>query len=495
MPEASKPITFDNSYTALPEHFFARVKPAVPSNPKLLIANSDLARELNIDPSWLTSVSGVEALSGGIILDGSDPISATYAGSQFGNFVPALGDGRAALLGEIIDTNGERRDIQLKGSGLTPFSRNGDGKAALGPVLREYIISEAMHALGIPTTRALAAIATGDDVVRETKLPGAVLTRVASSHIRVGTFQYFFARDDIEALRALADYTIDRHYPEAKKAENPIAAMLSGIVEAQAELIVQWMMVGFIHGVMNTDNMSIAGQTIDYGPCAFMDIFDPKTVFSAIDQGGRYAYAAQPSIGQWNLSVLAQALLPTLDDDETVAITHAKTALDLYPSAFQNAYEKGFRAKLGLEKVVDGDVALWQDLTKHLTINKIDYTRFFRALSKLGSEETEADHTLTALFGAGSQFDMWLLAWLTRLQAEDRSEKARQKAMQAVNPAYIPRNHLVEEALAEAHNGNMALVEKLMAALAQPYTERAGFERYLLPPEPDEVVQNTFCGT
>lgn len=491
----SLPIHFDNSYANLPEAFYALAEPAPAPAPSLLAANEALADELGIDFAWLKSDAGLAMLSGTKLPEGSKAIAAAYAGHQFGNFVPQLGDGRAALLGEVIDIKGNRRDIQLKGSGRTAFSRGGDGKAAIGPVLREYIVSEAMHKLGIPTTRALAAVLTGEEVMRDTSLPGAILTRIASSHIRVGTFQFFFARDDKASLKLLADYVIDRHYPKCKEAANPYAALLQAVIAKQADLIAQWMMVGFIHGVMNTDNMSISGETIDYGPCAFMDIFDPKTVYSAIDQTGRYAYANQPAIGQWNLSVLAQSLLPLLDDDEAKAVEHAKAALDTYASEFQNSYERGIRAKLGLEIEDQGDMALWQDLMKHLAGQEVDFTQFFRTLSKTNSGDDADNGELQALMNGPSMFGMWLLAWRDRLKKEPRNDAQRQAAMHAVNPAYIPRNHLVEEALNEAEKGNLAFANKLMEVLASPYEERQGFERYLLPPKPDEVIQNTFCGT
>lgn len=489
------PINFDNSYANLPQEFYAAATLAPAPAPSFLAVNEPLAEELGIDGAWLKSEDGLAMLSGTKLPEGSTAIAAAYAGHQFGNFVPQLGDGRAALLGEVIDIKGNRRDIQLKGSGRTAFSRGGDGKAAIGPVLREYIVSEAMHVLGIPTTRALAAVLTGEEVMRETPLPGAILTRIASSHIRVGTFQFFFARDDIASLQKLADYVIDRHYPACKEAANPYAAMLEAVVQKQAELIAQWMIVGFIHGVMNTDNMSISGETIDYGPCAFMDVFDPKTVYSAIDQTGRYSYGNQPAIGQWNLSVLAQSLLPILDADESQAVEHAKAALDSYPSAFQAAYEKGARAKLGLEIEDQGDMALWQDLMKHLAGQEVDFTQFFRALSRASSSEDASNEELQALMNGPSMFGMWLLAWRDRLKKEPREDAQRQAAMLAVNPAYIPRNHLLEEALTEAQKGNLAFANKLMEVLASPYQEKDGFERYLLPPKLDEVIQNTFCGT
>ncbi len=488
-------IRFDNSYARLPSAFYAEAIPSPAPEPSFLAINKPLAVELGIDFDWLKSDVGLDLLSGKSRPDDIKVIAAAYAGHQFGNFVPQLGDGRAALLGEVIDINGNRKDIQLKGSGRTAFSRGGDGKAAIGPVLREYIVSEAMHKLGIPTTRALAAVLTGEDVARETLLPGAVLTRVASSHIRVGTFQFFYAREDVSSLRTLADYVIDRHYPSCASESNRFGALLENVVKRQAELIAHWMMVGFIHGVMNTDNMSISGETIDYGPCAFMDVFDPRTVFSAIDQMGRYAYGNQPGIGQWNLSVLAQSLLPILHEDEGKAVELAKAALDIYPSAFQSAYEKGLRAKLGLEVEEAGDLALWQDLLKHLASQEIDFTQFFRALSKISKEDGPEDEKLRELADGPSMLGMWLLAWRTRLDKETRTDAERQAAMLAVNPAYIPRNHLVEEALEQAEKGNMAFADKLMEVLAAPFEERQGFERYLLPPKPEEVVQNTFCGT
>ena len=493
--DAPLPIQFDNSYADLPQDFYAATSPSPVPSPALLAVNEPLAHELGIDFDWLNSDAGLAMLAGNQLPKGSMAIAAAYAGHQFGNFVPQLGDGRAALLGEVIDINGNRRDIQLKGSGRTAFSRGGDGKAAIGPVLREYIVSEAMHAMGIPTTRALAAVLTGEEVMRETPLPGAVLTRIASSHIRVGTFQFFFARDDKASLKKLADYVIERHYPACSEEANPYAAMLETVVTKQAQLIASWMMVGFIHGVMNTDNMAISGETIDYGPCAFMDVFDPKTVYSAIDQMGRYAYGNQPSIGQWNLSVLAQSLLPILDEDEAKAVEHAKAALDAYPAAFQSAYEKGIRAKLGLEIEDQGDMALWQDLMKHLAGQEVDFTQFFRTLSKISQKDSPEDSALQTLMNGPSMFGMWLLAWRARLEQEPRDDAQRQVAMLAANPAYIPRNHLMEEALVEAQNGNMAFANKLMEVLASPFEERQGFERYLLPPKPEEVVQNTFCGT
>src|SRR3954463_16441033 len=369
---------FQNTYSALPANFFARVAPTPVSSPKLIKLNRQLAVHLGLDPDRLASPEGVEILAGKRLPDGAEPIAMAYAGHQFGHFVPQLGDGRAILLGEVIDADGVRRDIQLKGSGPTPFSRRGDGRAALGPVLREYIVSEAMAALGIPTTRSLAAVVTGENVVRETLLPGAVLTRVASSHIRVGTFQYFAARSDVAGVRRLADHVIARHYPDIANAGRPYHALLNAVIARQAELVARWLLVGFIHGVMNTDNTSISGETIDYGPCAFMDHYDPAAVFSSIDEGGRYAYANQPRIALWNLTRLAECLVPLLDADETAAIEIAKAALGEFSPAFNAAYAVGMRAKFGLPGDAGEDEVLIAEFLRLLERNAADYTLAFR---------------------------------------------------------------------------------------------------------------------
>src|ERR687893_1897549 len=350
------PLPFDNTYARLPERFFARVAPTPVRAPRLVRVNAPLATQLGLDPEWVASEEGVAVLAGNHVAETAEPIATAYAGHQFGNFVPQLGDGRAILLGELIDRAGERRDLQLKGAGRTPFSRGGDGRASLGPVLREYVVSEAMAALGVPTTRALAAVTTGETVIRETVLPGAILTRVASSHIRVGTFQFFASRGDAEGVRLLADHVIARHYPEAARAEKPYRALLDAVVRAQAELIARWMLVGFIHGVMNTDNMSVAGETIDYGPCAFIDAYDPAAVFSSIDSFGRYAYGNQPNIAKWNLARLAETLLPLLAEGEEAAIAQAHEALDAFAPAFEAAYHAGLRKKLGLFTEADEDL-------------------------------------------------------------------------------------------------------------------------------------------
>jgi uncharacterized protein YdiU (UPF0061 family) len=418
-----------------------------------------------------------------------------YAGHQFGGFSPQLGDGRAILLGEVIDRNGARRDIQLKGSGPTPFSRRGDGRAALGPVLREYIIGEAMHALGIPTTRALAAVTTGEDVMREKALPGAVLTRVAASHIRVGTFQFFAVRRDEEGLRALTDYVIQRHYPDLAGAENPAAALLVRVIDRQAELIARWMLIGFIHGVMNTDNMAISGETIDYGPCAFMDNYDPATVYSSIDEHGRYAYGNQPVIGQWNLSRLAETLLPLIAEDREKAVDIAQEAINSYPAKFEAAFIAGYRKKLGLFSAEDGDAVLVKQLMDVMAANKADFTLTFRGLSEAAGDPA-ADAKVRALFEDPAAFDGWAAEWRQRLAREGGDPAERVVAMKAVNPAFIPRNHLVEEALSAAVNsGDLAPFEKLIGVLARPFEDQPDVPAYALPPRPEQVVRATFCGT
>ena len=486
---------FDNSYTALPESFFARVTPTPVAAPRLIKLNRPLAVHLGLDPDWLSSPEGAEILSGKRVPDGADPIAMAYAGHQFGHFVPQLGDGRAILLGEVIDADGVRRDIQLKGSGPTPFSRRGDGRAALGPVLREYIVSETMAALGIPTTRSLAAVITGESVMRERALPGAVLTRVASSHIRVGTFQYFAARNDAEGVRRLADHVIDRHYPDIANAERRYRALLDAVIARQAELVARWLLVGFIHGVMNTDNSSISGETIDYGPCAFMDAYDPATVFSSIDEQGRYAYGNQPQITLWNLTRFAETLLPLLADDQEKAIADAREALGDFAEKFNTAYQAGLRAKLGLFTERDGDAALAQDLLDAMTKNQADFTLTFRRLSDaaLGSVGDEAVRTL---FTDPAAYDEWAARWRQRLLQEPQDPGTRQSAMRAVNPAFIPRNHRVEAVIQAAVNSeDFAPFEELLTVLANPYEDQLAFASYADPAAPHERVLQTFCGT
>ena len=467
-------IPFANTYARLPERFYARLNPTPVARPRLIKLNIALAEQLGLDPDDLTA----DVLAGNHVPEGAEPMALAYAGHQFGNFVPRLGDGRANLLGEVGG-----RDIQLKGAGRTPFSRGGDGRAALGPVLREYLIAEAMHALGIPTTRALAAVATGETVVRETGLPGAIVTRVAASHIRVGTFQYFAARQDTDGVRTLADYAMARHYPGV----TGYRAFLEAVIARQAALIARWLLVGFIHGVMNTDNCSIAGETIDYGPCAFMDAYAPATVFSSIDQQGRYAYGNQARIAAWNLARLAETLLPLLSDDEAQAVEIAQECLAGFGRTFEAAYFGGLRRKIGLSSVRDGDDALTQDLLKAMAQNQADFTLTFRGL---GEAETRD------LFTDPTAYDAWEARWRQRLAFEVETPEARRAAMRAVNPAFIPRNHLVEAALnAAIERDDFAPFEELLAVVTQPFDDQSGFARYAAPPTASERVHQTFCGT
>ena len=492
-PPAEVPLfAFANSYARLPERFYARLPPTPANAPHLIKVNERLARELGVEPAQLTAPEGVAALAGSVVPEGAEPIALAYAGHQFGHFVPQLGDGRAILLGEVIDRNGMRRDIQLKGSGRTPFSRRGDGRAALGPVLREYMISEAMAAYGIPTTRSLAAVTTGEGVWRETSLPGAVLTRVAASHIRIGTFQYFAAREDTEALRILADYAIARHHPEAADAPNRYRTFLDGVVVRQADLVARWLLIGFIHGVMNTDNMSISGETIDYGPCAFMDFYDPRQVYSSIDEGGRYAYGNQPGMAQWNLARLAETLLPLLGESEEAALKEAQGALDIFAPRFEASYLAGLRAKLGLREPRDGDLALAQDLLRRMALGHADFTLTFRKLADL----LDGGEGPRALFAKPEEFDSWAASWKQRIAQERVDENTRTGTMRAANPIYVPRNHLVEEALAAAVNGgDNSLFETMLTVLSKPFNERSEFQRYAIPPSTDQIVTQTFCGT
>ncbi|WP_338665793.1 YdiU family protein [Pararoseomonas sp. SCSIO 73927] len=484
---------FDNSYARLPERFHARLDPTPVAAPRLLRLNDALARRLGLDPAALALPEGVAVLAGNRVPEGAEPLAAAYAGHQFGNFVPQLGDGRAILLGEVVAPDGARFDVQLKGSGPTPFSRRGDGRAALGPVLREYLVSEAMAALGVPTTRALAAVATGEEVYRETALPGAVLTRVASSHIRVGSFAYFAARGDVEALRVLADHAIARHYPGLAGAANPYRALLDGVIARQAALVARWMGIGFIHGVMNTDNTSISGETIDYGPCAFMDAYDPATVFSSIDQFGRYAYGNQPRIMQWNLARLAEALLPLLAETEEAALASANEALAGFAPAFEGAYLEGLRAKIGLPGGSAGDAALAGELLKAMAENRADFTLTFRRLCDVAEgRAVEGDASVRGLFADPAAFDAWAVRWRARLLEVGGDPMARAAAMRAVNPAVIPRNHLVEAALAAARGGDLAPFEALLESTARPYEDQPGAD---VLPQGAEEPYVTFCGT
>ncbi len=489
---------FENTYARLPERFYARLDPTPVASPRLVKLNVDLARKLGLDPEVLASARGVEVLSGNRIAEGAEPLALAYAGHQFGYFVPQLGDGRAILLGEVIAPDGARYDIQLKGSGPTPFSRGGDGRAALGPVLREYIVSEAMAALGVPTTRALAAVTTGERVLRETALPGAVLTRVAASHLRVGTFEYFAAQGDTEAIRNLAEYAMARHYPEAAVSKQPVRMLLDSVIARQARLVAQWMLIGFIHGVMNTDNTSISGETIDYGPCAFMESYHPATVFSSIDVYGRYAYDNQPIIARWNLTCLAETLLPLLEQEagsKEAALDSAKEALAAFKPQFEAARYAGLRRKLGLSTERKGDEELAEDLLRRMAANRADFTLAFRRLCD-AAESTHGDEGVRSLFADPSAYDAWARAWRVRLNEETGSAQARAAAMRAVNPMFIPRNHLVEAALnAATQRQDLQPFEQLLDVVARPYEDRPGLERYATPATPEEYVSQTFCGT
>lgn len=469
-------IPFDNTYARLPDRFFTRINPAPVKTPRLIRFNHALGAEMGITPG--TDEELAQAFAGNAVPEGAMPLAQAYAGHQFGGFSPQLGDGRANLLGETL-TGTIRRDIQLKGSGPTPYSRMGDGRAWLGPVLREYVVSEAMHALGIPTSRALAAVETGERVFREQgALPGAVLTRVAASHIRVGTFQFFAARRDTEALKALFDYTVARHYPEAETPDD----LLDAVIDRQARLVAQWMSVGFIHGVMNTDNATLSGETIDYGPCAFMDTYHPDTVYSSIDAHGRYAFSNQPNVIVWNMAQLATALVPLMpDQDEAVEVfTRAVHAM---PEKIQAEWLMRYRAKIGIGTPQDEDEALITTLLRLMAENRADFTNTFRALATGGPARDE--------FLDFAAFDTWEADWHRRLEFEDAPE-AR---MRAANPAYIPRNHRVEQMIDAAVAGDYAPFERLVAVMAAPYEEQPGAQDLARPPQPAEVVHQTFCGT
>ncbi|MEO8617148.1 MAG: protein adenylyltransferase SelO [Luteolibacter sp.] len=482
---------FDNSYARLPDAFYQRVDPTPVRTPVMIRLNYELAAELGIDVARLDSPEGLAILSGNQRAEGSDPLAMAYSGHQFGGFSPQLGDGRAILLGEVVGKDGVRRDIHLKGSGPTPFSRRGDGRSALGPVLREYIVSEAMAALGVPTTRALAAVASGEDVVREGIVPGGVFTRVARSHIRIGTFQWFAARQDDQNLRVLADHVIARHYPDALYAENPYLALLDGVIERQARLIAHWMQLGFIHGVMNTDNMSVSGETIDYGPCAFLDVYHPLKKFSSIDQQGRYAFARQGEIAHWNLTRFAETLLPLIGDDSGKSIALAEASLDRFPGIHQTALHERLAAKIGLEGSANSDWTLVTDLLSAMANDEADFTLVFRHLSN--ALETGNDASVISLFKQPEAISAWLGDWRARLCAADHGQALA--VMRRSNPVFIPRNHRIEEAIQAGNRGDYAPFHRLNQVLQQPFAEQAEFTAYEAAPAPDEVVRATFCGT
>jgi uncharacterized protein YdiU (UPF0061 family) len=494
-------FAFDNSFVRELEGLYEPWQPASASRPTFLALNRPLAAELGLDVAALESPEGLEVLAGNRVPDGAEPVAQAYAGHQFGSFSPRLGDGRALLLGELVAPDGRRVDVHFKGSGRTPFARGGDGKAAVGPMLREYVISEAMHALGIPTTRSLAVVGTGDHVLRETTLPGAILTRVAASHLRVGTFQYAAQAGDPGLVRRLTEYAIARHYPEVADAEHRYLAFFTAVVDAQAALIARWMLVGFVHGVMNTDNMTISGETIDYGPCAFMEAFAPGTVFSSIDHAGRYAYGNQPYLAQWNLARLAEPLVPLVDEDSDVAVDALTAVLSTFPARYGTYWLRGMRAKLGLPPVDDlpegapdgsaaPDVALINDLMALLQTDGVDFTLGFRRLSGV---LTGDDQWLRDQFTDREAFDGWAARWRDLLG--DRDPRRVAGEMDRVNPLYIPRNERVEEALAAATQDDMEPFERLIDVVRSPFEERTDAERYASPAAPAGEPYRTFCGT
>ncbi len=485
-------LQFDNSYARLPERFFSRVEPTPVANPQLIKVNHRLAHELGLDPHALETPDGVAMLAGNCLPTGAEPIAQAYSGHQFGHLNPSLGDGRAILLGEVVDRQNLRRDIQLKGPGRTPYSRSGDGRAALGPVLREYLLSEAMFHLGIKTTCSLAAVTTGEPVYRETALPGAVLTRVAASHIRVGTFEFFRVRDDREGLRTLADYVIQRHYPDVLSSENPYLALLEQVIHAQAHLVASWLQVGFIHGVMNTDNMTVTGETIDYGPCAFMDVYDPATVFSSIDRRGRYAYGNQAAIALWNLTRFAESLLPLFDTNQDGAIVKAESVLESFSGIFTHYWLAGMRKKLGLESSHTDDEHLVTEFLQLMQEARADFTLAFRYLADAVTDE--AATSLQALLNGSDGLTRWLNSWHARLAQESRLKDVISERMREVNPLYIPRNQMVESVLkAAVEEGNYQPFEELLSVLSQPFSAQAGKECYA--ERPVEQPYMTFCGT
>jgi uncharacterized protein YdiU (UPF0061 family) len=487
---------FDNSYARLPEQFYTRQLPVPVSNAGLVRINRSLARELGFDPDWLESQQGVDFIAGNFIPEGTEPIATVYAGHQFGGWNPQLGDGRAILMGEVIAGDGERYDIQLKGSGRTPYSRGGDGRAPLGPVLREYLVSEAMAVLGVPSSRTLGAVTTGEWVNRERRLPGAVLARVAKSHIRIGTIQYFASQKDHEAISMLVEHVRQRHYPQLADTENNVRSMLDGIIARQANLIALWQSLGFIHGVMNTDNMLLSGETIDYGPCAFMDGFNANTVFSSIDHGGRYAYGNQPHIAHWNLSVLTQSLLTFLDEDPDKALASGQAAINVFPALYEGAFKQQMYLKLGITENNAEKETLVQELLGLMQDERTDFTLTFRFLSDLVDPANASGGGVAQVFKLPESFEPWIKRWQQALSRDSLTAAERQAAMYAVNPVYIPRNHLVEEAIsaAEKHQ-DFEPFNRLVDILARPYKFDMADVRYAKPPRPEQVVTQTFCGT
>ncbi len=488
-------FNFDNSFVLLPQQFYAKVSPIPVTNPSIITINEKMAVELRLDSSLLQTSVGIGVLAGNIIPSGAAPISMAYAGHQFGGFVPQLGDGRAILLGEVIGANGQRFDIQLKGSGITPFSRQGDGRSSLGPVIREYIISEAMNSLGICTTRALAAVTTGETVNRTKELPGAILTRVASSHIRVGSFEYFANKGDKQAVKTFADYTINRLYPECNAAPNKYIALLNAVIDSQAHLIASWMHIGFIHGVMNTDNMAISGETIDYGPCAFLDEYDPAKVFSSIDYHGRYAFANQGRIAQWNLARFAETILFLLDADQHKAVKCAENSISLFSELFENYWVVGMLEKIGIATQQKNDLQFIEQLLKLMQEHKADYTLTFRYLP-LSIENNSYKKELEEIFNSSQGFKSWYESWQERLNVEDGSLVEISNKMLSANPQYIPRNHKIEQVIdAAIEKSDFSMMHEFISVLNNPYSEQNGMSHYAKPPEKHERVYQTFCGT
>jgi uncharacterized protein YdiU (UPF0061 family) len=488
-------MRFDNTYARLPERFYARVAPTPVNHPRVVRVNHALAEVLGANVEFLESFAGAQALSGNVVLEGAEPLAQAYAGHQFGHFVPRLGDGRAILLGEVVGSDGRRRDVQLKGAGPTPFSRRGDGRAALGPILREYVVSEAMTALGIPATRALAVVTTGEHVVRDGLLPGGVLTRVAASHLRIGTFQFFAHRSDHEALRLLSAYALERHYPNATGTGDDALALLECVIAAQASLVARWLGVGFVHGVMNTDNVAISGETLDFGPCAFLDEYHPDKTFSSIDQGGRYAFGNQPRIALWNLARLAEALLPLVAKEVSDAVPLATERLDRFESLFERAYLEVARAKLGLLQAEDTDAALFEGLLGAMAAQGVDFTLLFRRLNSAVGASAESE--VVELFERDqAPIRGWLEQWRRRLALEPDAAERRSALMQHANPALIPRNHRVEELIqAAVTRGDFAPFETLVEALATPFETHPEHTQFAEPPKLEERVLQTFCGT
>ncbi|MBP03015.1 MAG: hypothetical protein CMM25_09420 [Rhodospirillaceae bacterium] len=493
---ADIPLRLSNIYSQLPVRFFERVKPTIVANPSVIIFNNKLAEFLNLDIESASGDIGLGIFSGNTIPIKSNPIAMAYAGHQFGNWVPRLGDGRAILLGELLGKDGQSYDIQLKGAGRTPFSRMGDGRSAVGPVLREYLISEAMHTLGVPTTRSLAAVLTGEVVQRETVLPGAILTRVSHSHVRVGTFEYFSSRKDTEGVKVLANHLLKNNFSQITNSSNPYKALLQAIITNQAKLIACWQLVGFIHGVMNTDNCSVVGDTIDYGPCAFIDTYDPSTVFSSIDRQARYSYKNQPLIAQWNLACLAESLLPLLDENPKKAIDIAKEQLNTFQSIYHHEYLKIVRRKLGFFTSRDEDSKIAQDLFLIMEKGKADFTLTFRSLTLLTSNDETADNSFCDLFLNTNEINNWIKQWKHRCSMEHYTKDERCAYLKKQNPEIIPRNHLIEKVIRSAvDEENFTPFYKLKEALGNPFRDHSLNSVYRKPPLPSEVVKQTFCGT